>query len=67
MAWHPHPDGPRNVDHVPADSLGRDRVRDARVRRPLLHREQRAACVLDALPGRHVLEEGAGGAGTEDV
>ena len=39
-------------------------MRDARVRRSLLDREQRAARVFDAIPRSHLHEEGAGaGAG----
>ena len=68
MARHPHLDGPRSVGlrPLPADPLGRDRVRDARVRGALLDGEQRAAGVFDALFGRDVLETGAG-AGAEGV
>jgi hypothetical protein len=60
MAGHSDLDGQRSVRQVAADSRGDGRVRDARVRRTLLHREQRAARIFDALPGRDLLQEGAG-------
>ncbi len=59
MALHPRLDGQRSVGQAPADSRGRGRVRDARLRRSLLHRDQRVAGVFDALPRCHVLQEGA--------
>jgi hypothetical protein len=60
MARHPSLDGQRSVRQVTADSRGRGRLCDARVRRSLLHREQRAPRVFDALPRCHLLQEGAG-------
>ena len=61
MARHPRPDGQRSVGQAPADTGHRDRVRDARVRGPLFHREQCTTCVFYALPGGHVLEKRARG------
>jgi hypothetical protein len=64
MVRYPDLDGQRSVRQVTADSHDRGRVRDARVRRSLRHREQRAARVFDAIPRSHLHEEGAGtGAG----
>jgi hypothetical protein len=66
MAWHSCSDGQRS-GRFSADSKGRNRMCNARIRGPLLHRDECCACILDVFPRRMLLEERAGRVATEGV
>ena len=67
MARHSCFDGQGSVGRFSADSCGRNRMCNARIRGSLLHRDECLAGILDLLPGRTLFEERAAGRAAEGV